>query len=178
MAEVVPFKGVLYNPDIVPNMADVVAPPYDVISPKEQEGFYQRHPKNVIRLILGKPKATDQGQADIHLRSAEYFKQWLSENILIRDQRPAFYLTSVTFPVGDREVTRFGVIGNVRLEPFDRGIVLPHERTFSKVKSERLKLMQACHANFSPIFGLYTDGNGILAQLKTHSAYQSPDMEI
>ncbi len=178
MAEVVPFKGVLYNPDIVPNMADVVAPPYDVISPKEQEGFYQRHPKNVIRLILGKPKATDQGQADIHLRSAEYFKEWTSENILIRDQRPAFYLTSVTFPVGDREVTRFGVIGNVRLEPFDRGIVLPHERTFSKVKSERLKLMQACHANFSPIFGLYTDGNGILAQLKTHAANQTPDMEI
>lgn len=178
MAEVVPFKGVLYNPDQIHDMADVVAPPYDVISPKEQEGFYQRHSKNVIRLILGKAEATDQGQSDIHARAAAYFKQWMEEDTLVQDALPAFYLTSVTFPVGDREVTRYGIIGNVRLEPFDRGVVLPHERTFSKVKSERLKLMQACHSNFSPIFGLYPDGNGILDQLVAHAGRQTPDMDL
>ena len=178
MAEVVPFRGVLYNPAIISNMADVVAPPYDVISPKEQEGFYQSHPKNVIRLILGKSESTDQDKSDIHARSAEYFKEWLAEDTLIRDAQPAFYLTSVTFEAGEREVTRYGIIGNVRLEPFDRGIVLPHERTFSKVKSERLKLMQVCHSNFSPIFGLYPDGNGIIDQLKELSAVQTPDMDV
>ncbi len=178
MAEVVPFKGVLYNPEIISEMADVTAPPYDVISPKEQEGFYQRHPKNVIRLILGKAEATDQGQADIHSRAGEYFRQWMAEQTLIRDAQEAFYLTSVTFTIGDREVTRFGIIGNVRLEPFDRGIVLPHERTFSKVKSERLKLMQVCHTNFSPIFGLYPDGNGVLDLLKAHASSEEPDMDF
>ena len=55
MAEVVPFKGVRYNPDLISDMADIVAPPYDAISPKEQDGFHQRHPNNVIRLILESP---------------------------------------------------------------------------------------------------------------------------
>lgn len=178
MAEVVPFRGVLYNPETIPNMADVVAPPYDVISPKEQEGYYRRHSNNVIRLILGKSETADQGPSDIHARAAEYLKQWLAEQTLIRDAQPAFYLTRVMFPVAGHEVTRYGVIGNVRLEPFDRGIVLPHERTFSKVKSERLKLMQVCHANFSPIFGLYPDGNGILDQLREHATRRGPDMDL
>lgn len=178
MADVVPFRGVLYNPNAVSNMADVVAPPYDVISPEEQDGFYRRHPKNVIRLILGKSEASDQGQLDIHSRSAAYFQQWLAEETLVRDAQPAFYLTSVTFPMGGRDVTRYGLIGSVRLEPFDRGIVLPHEQTFSKVKSERLQLMQACHANFSPIFGLYPDEDGILDRLRQHAAGQAPDMDL
>jgi len=178
MAEVVPFKGVLYNPDIISNMADVIAPPYDVISPKEQEGYHRRHSKNVIRLILGKSQAGDKGHSGIHARAATYFNQWMDEQTLVQDPVPAFYLTSVTFPVVGRAVTRYGIIGNVRLEPFDRGIVLPHEKTFSKVKSERLNLMQACHANFSPIFGLYADGNGTLRRLKKLSENQHPDMDV
>jgi uncharacterized protein (DUF1015 family) len=178
MAVVVPFRGVLYNNDIIGNLSDVVAPPYDVISPLEQEGFYQQHPNNVIRLILGKPKDGDTGQHDIHSRSAGYFNQWMENKTLIQDPDPAFYLTSVSFEVESQTVTRYGVIGNVRLETFDKGIVLPHERTFSKVKSERLRLMQLCHSNFSPIFGLYADGNGILAQLKKRADIQSPDMDI
>lgn len=178
MAEVVPYRGILYNTNIINNMADVMAPPYDVISPKEQEGFYQQHPQNVIRLILGKSEASDSGQKDIHNRAAGYFYQWMEDKILVRDSESAFYLTSVSFNVGDETVTRYGVIGNVRLEPFDKGIILPHERTFSKVKSERLNLMQLCHTNFSPIFGLYPDGNGILSKLQERAGIQSPDMDL
>lgn len=178
MAEVVPFRGVLYNTDIITNMADVVAPPYDVISPKEQEKFHQQHPQNVIRLILGKSKPGDSGQKDIHSRASKYFYQWMEDKTLVRDPVQAFYLTSVSFNVGDETVTRYGVIGNVRLESFNKGIILPHERTFSKVKSERLNLMQVCHSNFSPIFGLYPDGNGILSKLQERAGIQTPDMDL
>jgi uncharacterized protein (DUF1015 family) len=178
MAEVTPFRGVLYNQDIIGNMADVVTPPYDVISPREQEAFYSRHPNNVIRLILGMAQPGDSGKSDIHLRAGEYFDQWIRDHVLLQDSKPAFYLTSVDFRVADASVTRYGVIGRVRLEPFDKGVVLPHERTFSKVKSERLHLMQACHANFSPIFGLYPDGNGVLLKLRETADSQAPDMEM
>jgi uncharacterized protein (DUF1015 family) len=178
MAEVVPFRGVLYNADIIDNIADVVAPPYDVISSAEQERFYQQHPNNVIRLILGKSKAGDSGQHDIHCRSAAYFTQWLENRTLVQDSQKAFYLTSVSFKVENRTITRYGIIGNVRLERFEEGVILPHERTFSKVKSERLRLMQLCHSNFSPIFGLYADGLGILDQLKKRTGGQPPDMDM
>lgn len=178
MAEVVPFKGVLFNPDLITNIADVIAPPYDVISAQEQEAFHQQHPNNVIRLILGRTKGGDSGQSDVHQRAARYFLQWMADKILVQDSAPAYYLTSVDFPVAERTVTRYGIIGNVRLEPFDKGIVLPHERTFSKVKSERLKLMQACHTNFSPIFGLYADGTGVLEKLRRHADIQTPDIDL
>lgn len=178
MAEIHPFRGVLYNPECIADMSEVVTPPYDVISPKEQEAFYQRHANNVIRLILGKTQPGDEGPSDVHTRAANYFNQWMETGILVQDDTPAFYVTSVTFNMGDQHVVRYGVIGCVRLEPFEKGIVLPHERTFSKVKTERLQLMQACHTNFSPIFGLYADDKGILNQLVAASRSQSPDLDF
>ena len=178
MAEVHPFKGVLYNTDQIADMADVVAPPYDVISPREQAAYYNQHANNVIRLILGKAQPGDKGPTDIHARAAEYFRHWMETEILSQDDVPAFYFTSVTFTVGRERITRYGIIGRVRLEPFEKGVVLPHERTFSKVKTERLQLMQACHTNFSPIFGLYADESDILKQLIKICEERLPDLDF
>ncbi|RJQ79505.1 MAG: DUF1015 domain-containing protein [Desulfobacteraceae bacterium] len=165
MAEVVPFKGVRYNPELISEMAAVVAPPYDVITPEEQDVLYRRHPSNVIRLILGRHQPGDTADDNVHTRAGRHFRTWMDQRILVSDPAPCFYLTSVEFTSNARLCTRFGIIGRVRLEPFEKGIVLPHERTFSKIKSERLMLMKACHANFSPIFGLYADGSEILQRL-------------
>jgi uncharacterized protein (DUF1015 family) len=178
MAEVVPFNGIRYNPELIPDMAAVVAPPYDVISPKEQDGFYERHPNNVIRLILGKAQPDDSTQDNVHSRAGRCFQTWMAEKVLAPDVAPAFYMTTVEFSSGGKSYTRFGIIGRVRIEPFEKGIILPHERTFSKVKSERLMLMKACHANFSPIFGLFADGEGMLERLGAIAVSQSPAMDI
>ncbi len=178
MAEVVPFKGVRYNPDLIKNMADVVAPPYDVISPKEQDGFHQRHPNNVIRLILGKTRADEDEKENVHVRAGRFFHKWREDKVLIQDEVPAIYLTTVTFSWEGERYTRLGIIACVRLEPFEKGVVLPHERTFSKVKSERLQLMKYCHANFSPIFSLYSDGDDDLAPLNAFAAAEKPEVDL
>ncbi len=178
MAEVVPFYGVRYNPKVVTDMAAVVAPPYDVISPKEQESFHERHPNNVIRLELGKNQPGDNAQDNVHTRAGRYFQSWMAEKVLVSEKKPAIYLTTVTFNSGGTCHTRFGIIGRVRLEPFEKGIVLPHERTFSKVKSERLSLMKSCHANFSPVFGLFADGREILQRMKEITENQNPDIDL
>lgn len=178
MAEVKPFKGVLYNTKHINDMAEVIAPPYDVISPSYQEDLYQRHPHNVIRLILGKKEPEDTDANDRHKRSANNFKQWLADDILIRDTADAFYLTNVEFCVEDRRVTRYGIIGLVRLEPFGKGVVLPHERTFSKVKSERLSLMKHSRANYCSIFGLYSDSEGILDRMKSTVGLTPADIDL
>jgi uncharacterized protein (DUF1015 family) len=178
MAEVKPFKGVLYNTKHIDDPAEVIAPPYDVISSAYQDDLYQRHPNNVIRLILGKSEPEDMDTNDLHKRSANYFKQWLADDILIYDTTEAFYLTNVEFSVEDRRVTRYGIIGLVRLEPFDKGVVLPHERTFSKVKSERLNLMKHSRANFCSIFGLYSDNEGILDRVKATVGSKTADIDL
>jgi uncharacterized protein (DUF1015 family) len=178
MAEIIPFRGILYNPEKINDFSDVIAPPYDVISPQQQDQLHQRHPNNVIRLILGKVEKNDNLQNNRYTRAAAFLKKWLEERILVRDNLPAIYLSSVEFPIETGLITRFGLVALVRLEPFEKGVVLPHEKTFSKIKSERLELIKACHANFSPIFSLYSDHNNILKTLKQAVVDRKPDMEM
>jgi uncharacterized protein (DUF1015 family) len=147
MATVLPLKGVLYNPEKIADSADVTTPPYDVISPDDQAAFYNRHPYNVIRLILGRAKATDTALDNPHTRSADFYRQWMSEGILKQEKQPALYLKAITYAHEEKTITRFGLIALVGLEPFEKRIVLPHEKTFSKVRSERLQLMKATHCN-------------------------------
>lgn len=174
MAEILPFHGILYNPEKIRRIADVVTPPYDVISDAERDAFYQRHPHNVIRLDKGRPEPGDTDRNNPHTRAAAYFETWRGEGILVRDPAPCLYLTAVEFPIKDQPVIRFGLIAKVGLEPFENGVILPHETTFSKVKSERLELMKACHANFSQIFSIFSDHHGILGLLKDHAETLAP----
>ncbi len=177
MAEVIPFRGIFYNPDKVNDLADVVTPPFDVISNTEQEVFYARSPHNVVRLILGKTSADDTPLHNPHSRAADYLQNWLADRSLVRDTAPAFYLTTLDFTIDNRPITRSGLIAVVRLAPFDAGVILPHERTFTNVKSERLALMKACHANFSPIFAMVPDDAGDFISLTRHlSSERSPDI--
>ncbi len=166
MAEITPFRGILYNTEKIKNISDVVTPPYDVISDQKRDAFYERHPNSVVRLDKGKPAATDTDKDNPHTRASAYFQNWMKDNILLEDAEPALFLTAVEFNVEDKPVTRFGLITRVRLEPFDKGIVLPHETTFSKVKTERLELIKACKANFSQIFSIFSDQTNVLGLLK------------
>lgn len=165
MARILPFQGIHYNSDKIGDYANVTTPPYDVIPEAKRDVFHERHPHNVIRLILGKPTETDTVQNNPHTRAAAYFRAWLSEGVLQRSPAPALYLTAVDFPFNGALVRRYGLIAAVGLEPFEKKIILPHERTFSKVKSERLALMKVCHANFSPIFSLYRDSGDLFNAL-------------
>ncbi len=166
MAEIIPFHGILYNIDKIKNISDVVTPPYDVISEKEISGFYDRHPYNAIRLDKGRPRQTDTKEDNPHTRAGKYFKDWIKKGVLIRESAPALYLAAVEFPLGEKTITRYGLIARVKIEPFDKGIVLPHEKTFSKVKSERLELIKACQANFSQIFSVFADKSDVIGLLK------------
>jgi uncharacterized protein (DUF1015 family) len=178
MARVIPLNGILYNPATITAMADVTAPPYDVISHDYQDQLYERHPRNIVRLILTKDRPEDTGEADRHARAAQTYLKWRAEKVLVRDAASAFYLQETVFTHEDRQYRRLGIIARVRLEEFEAGIVLPHEKTFSKVKSERLGLMQQCHANFSPIFSLYADNGAIIDSLKSAAQETSPFIEM
>ncbi|MGD9077209.1 MAG: DUF1015 domain-containing protein, partial [Desulfobacteraceae bacterium] len=159
MAMIAPFKGLTYNLERLNDISNLIAPPYDVISEEEQEGYYQTDPYNVIRLILGKKKTGDTDWDNRYTRSADVYKRWESEEILVRTDTPAMYVTSLSYDPGDGRGprVRWGLIVLVRIEDEDSGVILPHERTFSAHRDDRLKLMRACSAQLSQVFGLYED---------------------
>jgi uncharacterized protein (DUF1015 family) len=178
MAIVLPFRGLTYNPEKIGDLSAVTTPPYDVISPEAQEEAYARHPRNIIRLILGRIADTDTEADNRYTRAAAHFAQWRDEGTLVRDPEPAYYLCATDFEVDGAAPTRWGIVARVGLEPFDRGVVLPHERTFSKVKSDRLALMKTCRANFGPIFSLFPGGTELLRDLQAAVSDRPAEMDF
>ncbi len=161
MADFRPFKAWRYNPKNT-DASFVIAPPYDVISPEAQEKLYQKSPHNCVRLILNKKEDSDNSSHNVYTRAKHFFHEWQKEKILIREEVPSFYLYRQTFPdpVTGLSKTRTAVLGRLKLEPFDKGIVIAHEKTLAKPKEDRRKLLEMTETNFSPIFGLYDDPKG------------------
>ncbi|WP_447979553.1 DUF1015 domain-containing protein [Candidatus Nitrospira bockiana] len=163
MANLIPFKGVLYDPAVIKDVAKVVAPPYDVIDADYQRALHSRHPNNVIRLELGLDEPTDSPSVNRYTRAAAWLAEWLASGVLRRDAAPAVYLYMIDYEVpgapGAHRVLK-GFLSTIELEEFGSGKIFPHENTRSAAKADRLHLLEACRANFSPIFSLYSDPRG------------------
>jgi uncharacterized protein (DUF1015 family) len=142
-----PFRGIRYAAAQVGDLAAVVAPPYDVISPAQRDVLWDTSPFNVTRLILNK---------DGHDAAAEQWRQWRGAGVLDQDDQPCFYLYAQDFEArGPRR--RVGVLGALHLEAFRTGVVLRHETTFAHHKQDRLELTRRAKANLSPIFGTFSN---------------------
>ena len=162
MAGVTPFRGLRYRDDVA--LDDVVAPPYDVIRPDLAAELRARSPYNAVHVDLpvgpGEP-ATDAAYA----AAGAAFAAWRREGILRRDGRPSFYLLDQTYAGPDgRERTRRGIVARLRLAGLGERVVLPHERTHSGPKEDRLRLYRAAHADLSQIFLLAPDDDGRLGE--------------
>ncbi|MBM2810683.1 MAG: hypothetical protein HW416_1442 [Chloroflexi bacterium] len=174
MADARPFKGIRYDSSrFGRDLTNLVCPPYDVISAEQQKAFYQKHPKNMIRLEL----ATTDVEHDRYQQAAAAFSAWQGEGTMRPDSVPAYYAYLQAFRVEGVERERRGLIAAMRVEAWDTRTVRPHERTLSGPKQDRLALMRACRANFSPIWGLYRDGSGATGRLWDSIEGTQPDME-
>src|SRR5947209_6446153 len=161
MAQIVPFRGVLYDPAKVGDISRVVSPPYDVIGPTEQADFYNRHSCNIVRLELGRDEPGDTVGANRYTRAKAYLEEWLRKGDLRRDNRPGIYLYAIQYrPPSGEELTMCGFLSLVTLEEFGTGRIFPHENTRAAAKSDRYQLLETCRSNFSPVFSLYSDPAG------------------
>jgi uncharacterized protein (DUF1015 family) len=171
MADIAPITPLRFS---TANLRDLVAPPYDVISPEEREALAALSPDNVVRLIL--PAGEGDSKYEV---AAKELARMVQAGVLVRDPEPAYYKYEQTFtPPGEPNAparTRTGFLGLVRLVPFSDRIVLPHERTLSGPKEDRLKLFRATRTNLSPGFMLYRDPQ---RTLDAHLAKGTPITEF
>ncbi len=158
MPEIHAFRGIRYNLGHVGALSDVVAPPYDVIDPEYQQALYDRHPNNVVRLILNRVEPGDDDEVNNrYTRAARFLHRWRADGVLFTEADPALYVYHQTFEHLGVSYTRRGFMARMRLSPFGEGLVFPHEQTLPGPKIDRLMLMTTCKANLSQIFGLYPD---------------------
>lgn len=176
MAIIRSFRGTRYHPDRIDDLSAVISQPYDRVRHGLQDRYYEQSPYNVVRIIKGKEKPGNDAEENVYTRARSYYESWLQEGILMREDTPALYVLrqSFTLPNGT-EKTRQGLVAALRLVPFDEGTVLPHERTHSGPKVDRLNLMRATEVNFGHIFMLYP-GNGI-NDLLNEAVENTPGLE-
>ncbi|HEU0000552.1 MAG TPA: DUF1015 domain-containing protein [Ktedonobacteraceae bacterium] len=165
MADVRALRGIRYNDEVVSDLAEVVTPPYDVISKEAQAKYYARNPYNVIRLELGEEQVGDNTLNNRYTRAAAALAEWRLQGVLRQDALPGYYLYQQVFSQNGQQYTRTSLLARVRLEPWSSKVVLPHEHTMSKPKDDRLKLLRACATNLSPIMSLYDDPQGRIRRL-------------
>ncbi|MCF8382313.1 MAG: DUF1015 domain-containing protein [Chlorobium sp.] len=159
MPEIQPFRAIRYNPETAGDAAKLICPPYDVIAPSMQEELYGSSPYNAIRLELPM-------EADPYGAAAERLEEWLRSDVLVREEEPAIYPYSQTFTdLEGNTHTRCGFFAAMRLHEFAEKKVLPHERTLSGPKADRLNLFRKTRTNISSIFGLYADEEAVADRL-------------
>ena len=171
MPEIIPFRGFRYNQTKV-DLHDVVAPPYDVISPEHQARLYERSPYNVVRLILGR-------EEDRYASGAVALSRWIGESILVKDPEPSMYILHQEFD-GEKEkpIIRKGLVALCRLEDFDKKVILPHEKTLSKPREDRLKLFKATNSNFSQILSFYSDPEKEVDRILNGLSKTKPEVDV
>ncbi len=158
MAQVRPFRAIVYDTGKV-DIREVVAPPYDVINEKLQGELYDRSPYNVVRVILGRVYPDDDEANNRYTRARLFLQEWLSKGILKRLENELFFVYQQRFTYSGTGYVRSALLGRVRLEDYG-GSIIPHEKTLSSPKEDRLRLFRATKMNLSPVFGIALDDGG------------------
>jgi uncharacterized protein (DUF1015 family) len=180
MADIIPFKGTRYNLEKIKDLSKVVAPPYDVISEKEQGLLYKRDKHNIIRILLGKGLASDNENDNKYIRARKYLKAWQQKGIFKKDTNPGIYINLQEFKLDGITKRRVGFIALLKLEDFDtrKSSVYPHENTISAPKEDRTKLIQTIEANLGPVFAIFEDKDRAISRIIKNQMNSRPLVDI
>ena len=168
MAQIEPFQAYYYNPDKVP-LEQVVTEPYDKIDKAAYERYSKRNSWTAAKLILNPEWPVDADIKGKYDQTNELFQQWISDRIVVRIDKPSFYIYKQTFSYNDKEYARIGLSVLCKTEPYENHVILPHEFTLSKPKLDRMEHLKTFKANFGHIFCLYSDKESVLfSHLKSY----------
>lgn len=158
MATLRAFRGLRYTDHAGP-IESLVAPPYDVISPEMRAELAGQNNHNVVHLTLPESKDDDRSKFVKYARSAATLAEWRRDGSMALEVHPSLYRYSQSFtiPGSSETFTRTQLMALIKVEPYENGVVLPHEQTFPKHKEDRLRILEATRAHLECIYGLFED---------------------
>jgi uncharacterized protein (DUF1015 family) len=177
MMELKPFKAFRFNAGVVGDVGSCISPPYDVISPSQQQMLYEKSEYNIVRIIKGKTAPSDNADNNQYTRAAECFNNWIEKGVLKQDAEEAVYAYIQDFDLAGTAFQRLSFIALAKLKELGK-TVRDHEQTFNEPKIDRLNLKRATAADFGPVFMLYEDGQNIADKIIEKAAGQKPLMDF
>jgi uncharacterized protein (DUF1015 family) len=179
MNEVRPFRALHYNPEKIEDIGLCLAQPYDVISPEQQQAYYEQHPYNVIRLILNKQQPGDDENQNPYSRAKAYLHQWKAEKVICETVRPSFWVYEQAFDIpeiGRKKVK--GFIGLVRLQDYEQRRILAHEKIMTRPLQDRVHLMRTTRSQFEYIWSMYQDRAYVIDNILDDTDNQQPIVDF
>ncbi len=174
MAEIRPFPGIRYNAKKVGDLSQALCPPYDIISPAQQEALYARSPYNFVRIEYGVELPQDSPTDNKYIRARAVLDGWLAESVLITDNTPAVYVHDQFFLHQGKEFKRRALVVRLKLEEWAKMVVRPHEGTLAGPKADRIRLLWALDANTSPVLSMFEDEGHIVTSLLAEATRGKP----
>ncbi len=177
MTEVAPFRGIRYDQSVVGDIGKVVCPPYDIIPSQDRVHYHQLHPNNFVRLILGEEFDSDDDSSNRFTRARDYLGKWIQDGVLKQDPEPAIYVYQQQFERDGQISTVRGFTCAVKLHDYRDRVILPHENTLARPKSQLAALIRETRANLDSIYGLYADEKGVLNEVMDSAARAEPAVD-
>ena len=175
LADVRAFRGFRYDDEKAGSLSLNLCPPRDVIGPADLDELYERSPYNVVRLEVGREYASDGPDSNRFIRARGTLADWINTGVLHRDDEPSMYVVEQSFSFAGRDHVRREIIGAVRTEEYDRGVILPHEFTRRALLKERLEMLRETRSNYSALMILFRDADGRVSDVIETAASRDPD---
>jgi len=173
MPEIRPFRGYRFASKTT-DISTFCSPPYDIQTSEDRRRRQSENPHNVLGLDLAEGSENPDDPGNRYANAKATWDLWREDGTLIQDPTESIYLIEQGFEVGGVHHERTVMVCAVRLHAFDEGIILPHEKTLPKALGDRYRLITATHANFSQVFGLYSDPSDGYTALMADCRSQSP----
>lgn len=174
MAEIKPFAAIRYDQQIVGDISNVTSPPYDVISPEDRVYYHQLNQYNFVRLVLGEELPGDDDKENRFTRAGRYLNEWLDAGVLKEDPQASIFVYQQVFDVGDGPKSVRGFTVAARLCEYSENVILPHENTLARPKSDLAVLIRQVKANLDCVYGLYADADRELDMVMDKAMVESP----
>ena len=166
MALINAFRGLRPAPG---RAHEVLAPPYDVLNSEEAKARADGKPWSFLHISkpeIDLPNGTDPYSQPVYDKAAENLNKMVDEGVLIRDDKPCFYIYRLI-----REgKSQLGLISGASVPDYDTNRIRKHEYTKPVKEDDRVRQIEATNAQTGPVMLAYPSAPEIDALLEAASA--------
>lgn len=180
MAKITEFCGYRYNPKAIKdeNLGLVMTPPYDTISSKEQQEYYNNEEHNIIRVSKGIINEDDTDEDNCYTRAKDYINEWIEKGVLKKEEEPVLYLYEQKVKYHETMFVNHGIVALLELSELEEKQVIPCEKPTASFANDRFNLISKTNANVDMINCMYIDPEKTLSSLIAEISDKKPDVEF
>ncbi|MGH8661457.1 MAG: DUF1015 domain-containing protein [Burkholderiales bacterium] len=152
-----PFAGLRPAPG---RAAEVIAPPYDVLSSEEARARAAGKPWSFLHISkpeIDLPPETDPYAPQVYAKAAENLGLMMRKGILARDPAPCCYAYRLVMG----KHTQTGLVAAASVSEYDSNRIRKHEHTQTDKENDRVQQIDALNAQTGPVMVGYPNAREI-----------------